>query len=119
MRKIIQDIGYSLTLSKRYGFASKSEGADFLKMVESYFDKAGRYTNIRSDKLNFYKKPENVVKCNITLERGTQFHIQTTAAFKLSLPSGASTKPISCPPRAEPGLPRMSISRRSRPWPVS
>ena len=40
-----------------YRFSSESEGASFLKMVESYFDKAARHTNIRSDILNFYKKP--------------------------------------------------------------
>ena len=61
--------------ANRYGFASKGEGADFLRMVESYFDKAGKHTNIRADKLNFYKKPENVVKCSITLVRGTSLSI--------------------------------------------
>ena len=39
-------------------------------MVENYFDKAGRHTNIRQDKLNFYKKPDNVVKFTLTLVRG-------------------------------------------------
>lgn len=38
-------------------------------MVESYFDKAGKHTNIRADKLNFYKKPDNVVKFHLTLTR--------------------------------------------------
>lgn len=38
-------------------------------MVENYFDKAGRHTSIRPDRLNFYKKAENVVKCSITLVR--------------------------------------------------
>lgn len=38
-------------------------------MVESYFDKAGAHTNIRADKLNFYKKPDNVVKFSLTLVR--------------------------------------------------
>ena len=42
-------------------------------MVESYFDKAGRHTSIRPDRLNFYKKAQNVVKCSITLERGIRF----------------------------------------------
>ena len=54
-----------------FWFSGECEGASFLKMVESYFDKAGRYTNIRADKLNFYKKPENVVKYSITLMRGS------------------------------------------------
>lgn len=39
-------------------------------MVESYFDKAGSHTSIRPDKLNFYKKPDNVVKFTLTLTRG-------------------------------------------------
>jgi hypothetical protein len=40
-------------------------------MVESYFDKAGRHTNIKADKLNFLKKPDNVVKMTLTLVRGS------------------------------------------------
>jgi hypothetical protein len=39
-------------------------------MVESYFDKAGKHTNIKPDKLNFYKKADNVVKFHLTLTRG-------------------------------------------------
>lgn len=38
-------------------------------MVEKYFDKAGKYTKIRPDLLNFYKKADNVVKFNLTLVR--------------------------------------------------
>lgn len=49
----------------------KDEGQSFLKMVESYFDKAGIHTGIRSDYLNFYKKPDNVVKCTYPIVRGT------------------------------------------------
>lgn len=51
----------------RYSFSS---GAAFLKMVESFFDRAAVHTGIRSDYLNFYKKAENVVKCSIPLIRG-------------------------------------------------
>lgn len=69
MKKILNDVGFGLVRNNRMTF-SQGEGADFLKMVESYFDKASRYTNIRADKLNFYKKPENVVKCSLTLVRG-------------------------------------------------
>ena len=36
---------------------SSSDGESFLRMVESYFDKAGKHTNIPADRLNFYKKP--------------------------------------------------------------
>jgi hypothetical protein len=43
----------------------------FLKMVESYFDKAGKTYKHQADKLNFYKKPDNVVKMTLTLVRGT------------------------------------------------
>lgn len=52
------------------GRFNASDGATFLKMVESYFDKAGRHTNIKPDKLNFLKKPDNVVKMTLTLVRG-------------------------------------------------
>ena len=40
-------------------------------MVESYFDKAGKHPHIRADKLNFYKKPDTVVKVTLTLVSGT------------------------------------------------
>lgn len=50
--------------------ATEAENISFLKMVESYFDKAGKHTTIRPDKLNFYKKPDNVVKFTLTLTRG-------------------------------------------------
>lgn len=57
-----------------YTFASSSDhGSSFLKMVDSYFDKAGIHTGIRSDYLNFYKKPDNVVKCSIPIVRGNCF----------------------------------------------
>jgi hypothetical protein len=51
-----------------YNFSS---GGTFLKMVESFFDKAALHTGIRADRLNFYKKAESVVKCTIPLIRGT------------------------------------------------
>jgi hypothetical protein len=51
----------------RYSFAG---GSNFLKMVESFFDRAAIHTGIRTDRLNFYKKAENVVKCSIPLIRG-------------------------------------------------
>jgi hypothetical protein len=57
----------SLTSPLRYSFAS---GASFLNMVESFFDRAAVHTGIRTDRLNFYKKAENVVKCSIPLIRG-------------------------------------------------
>ncbi len=53
----------------KYSFSS---GATFLKMVESFFDRAAVHTGIRSDYLNFYKKAENVVKCSIPLVRGNR-----------------------------------------------
>lgn len=60
----------SLTLRPTAYFSASSEGDEFLNMVEKYFDKAGQYTNIRPDLLNFYKKADNVVKFNLTLIRG-------------------------------------------------
>lgn len=70
MRKFTSTLASGNLFSVRYNF-SGSDGASFLKMVESYFDKAGRHTNIKVDKLNFYKKPESVVKMTLTLVRGT------------------------------------------------
>jgi hypothetical protein len=60
----------SLWLRPTAGFAGTGGGAEFLEMVEKYFDKAGKYTKIRPDLLNFYKKADNVVKFNLTLIRG-------------------------------------------------
>ena len=71
IKRISAGIVSRLGSQPAFWFSGESEGASFLKMVENYFDKAGRHTNIRADKLNFYKKPENVVKCSITLVRGS------------------------------------------------
>jgi hypothetical protein len=68
-----------LAVQSRRGF---SEGAEFLNMVEKYFDKAGEHTNIRADVLNFYKRADNVVKFNLTLTRGTPAPTQTTRASR-------------------------------------
>ena len=62
----------SLTRSTTY---SISAGAEFLQMVENYFDKAAKHTNIRPDLLNFYKRADNVVKFNLTLIRGINIAI--------------------------------------------
>jgi len=59
------------SIKSTFAFSTVSEGASFLKMVEEYFDKAGKLTNIKPDRLNFYKKADNVVKFNLTLTRGT------------------------------------------------
>lgn len=72
IRNIANRITNQLT-NQRTNFmfsAGDSAGSNFLKMVDSYFDKAGIHTGIRSDYLNFYKKPDNVVKCSIPLVRG-------------------------------------------------
>lgn len=73
MRKICSTFNNSLLHISKY---NASEGATFLKMVESYFDKAGRHTNIKPDKLNFLKKPDNVVKMTLTLVRGIMYYMQ-------------------------------------------
>lgn len=72
MRRIAETVGNKLlTHNNFYRFGATGEPS-FLTMVENYFDKAARFTNIRQDLLNFYKKPENVVKCSIYIERGIQ-----------------------------------------------
>ena len=53
--------------STRYHFAG---GSTFLNMVEKFFDRAAMHTDIRADRLAFYKKAENVLKCSIPLVRG-------------------------------------------------
>jgi hypothetical protein len=70
MRKICTSLGNNILYVSRYCSGTTAE-TSFLKMVESYFDKAGRHTNIKPDRLNFLKKPENVVKMTLTLVRGT------------------------------------------------
>jgi hypothetical protein len=67
MRHIYLTLNKGLLHNTRYN--SSSDGASFLKMVESYFDKAGRHTNIKPDRLNFLKQPDNVVKMTLTLVR--------------------------------------------------
>lgn len=70
MNKITRSLTNQLTHFSRFRFGAEGENISFLKMVESYFDKAGHHTSIKSDKLNFYKKPDNVVKFHLTLTRG-------------------------------------------------
>ena len=72
MKKISQQLSKNLLFGIRYDFSSHGDNVSFLKMVESYFDKAGKHTNIRPDKLNFYKKPDNLVKFTLTLTRAKQ-----------------------------------------------
>jgi len=96
-----------------------SEGAEFLNMVEKYFDKAGTHTNIRPDVLNFYKRADNVVKFNLTLRRGNFHSMQTTTPSKSSPPTDASTKLTNSQPRAEPDMLKMLISPKLKPWPAS
>ena len=100
----------------RYSFAA---GATFLQMVESFFDRAAVHTGIRTDRLNFYKKAENVVKCSIPLIRGRPFPTQTTDHSKPSRPTAASTRPTNCPPREELATPAASIYRKLRHSPAS
>lgn len=99
-----------------FSFSTMSEGAGFLKMVEQYFDKAGALTNIRPDKLNFYKKADNVVKFNLTLTRGNSFFIQMMVALKSFPPTDASTRPINCQPRAEPGTQKTWTFTKLKLW---
>jgi hypothetical protein len=70
-------------------------------MVEKYFDNAGKYTNIRPDILNFYKKADNVVKFNLTLIRGTSNIMKMINLLKSFLPTGANIRHINCPLKEE------------------
>lgn len=95
-----------------------SEGAEFLNMVEKYFDKAGQHTNIRPDVLNFYKRADNVVKFNLCLTRGTFSLMKMMTPSRSYLLTDASIRLTNCPPKEERGMPRMLISLRSKPWPA-
>ncbi len=64
----------TLTSALRYNFSIPAEDEPtFLKMVESYFDKAAKHTDIKPDVIEYYKKPDNVVKFNLSLKRGKLF----------------------------------------------
>lgn len=73
MNKLATRVTRGLNFLTSTKFSTESENISFLKMVESYFDKAGKHTSIRADKLNFYKKPDNVVKFTLTLTRGREW----------------------------------------------
>ena len=55
--------------SMRFGVSSL-DAHTFLRTVESFYGRAGVHTGIRSDRLNYYKKAENTVKCTIPLVKG-------------------------------------------------
>lgn len=88
---MIRNFAYriSRTYTPSFMFSSvQDEGQSFLKMVNSYFDKAGIHTGIRSDYLNYYKKPDNVVKCTYPIIRGISLfylddgRIETITAYR-------------------------------------
>jgi hypothetical protein len=93
-------------------FTKDSEGAEFLTMVEKYFDKAGQHTNIRSDILNFYKKADNVVKFNLTLIRGTYSFIQMMDPLRSFQPIAVNIRLINCLLRVELDMLKMLISQK-------
>lgn len=100
---------FSLCKRNSFAFATESEGASFLKMVEQYFDKAGALTNIKPDRLNFYKRADNVVKFNLSLTRGKFYLTQMTEVSKLSLPTDVNIKLISSQLKEEPDMLKTSI----------
>ena len=89
-------------------------GAEFLEMVEKYFDKAGRHTEIRPDILNFYKKADNVVKFNLTLIRGKMYLIQMMNQLRSFQPIDANTRLINFPPKEGPDMLKMLILQKSK-----
>ena len=78
-------------------------------MVEKYFDKAGRHTNIRPDLLNFYKKADNVVKFNLTLIRGIHIFMQMMTVSKSFPLTDVSIKLTSFPQKEEQDMHKMWI----------
>lgn len=97
-------------------FSTMSEGEGFLKMVEQYFDKAGALTNIKADRLNFYKKADNVVKFNLTLNRGNFKLIQTMEVSKSSPHIDASIKLINSQQKEEQDMPKTLIFTKLKHW---
>lgn len=95
----------SAVLNTRIGY-SFAAGANFLRMVESFFDRAAVHTGIRTDRLNFYKKAENVVKCSIPLIRGKTSFTKMMDPSKPCPLTAANIRLTSCQPRAEPDMPR-------------
>jgi len=78
IKKICQKLS-SISTSPKYAFSQASQGSEFLANIEGFFDKAAIHTGIRTDRLHYYKKAENVVKCSIPLIRGI---------FELNLDNG-------------------------------
>jgi glutamate dehydrogenase (NAD(P)+) len=60
---------FSKGLSPSHVSAKQDEEPRFLEMVQSYFDLAGSYTNIPSDKLELYKQCDVVIKMRLPLIR--------------------------------------------------
>ena len=117
-------------LSRRFSYLSQpllvqagqfnfSQGATFLNMVENFFDRAALHTGIRADRLAYYKKAENVLKCSIPLFRGTFALTQMMDLSKLSLHIDANTRHTNCPAKGELGTLRMWTLRKLRLWPAS
>jgi len=96
----------------RYSF---SNGASFLQMVESFFDRAAVHTGIRADRLNFYKKAENVVKCSIPLIRGKIFSTKMMAPLKPFLLIAANTRLTNYQPKEEQDTLKTWIFKKLKP----
>lgn len=116
MIRILSSSIVRLATKPSFPFTTTSEGAEFLSMVEKYFDNAGKHTDIRPDQLNFYKKADNVVKFNLTLIRGISNLIQMMEPLKSSLPIDASIKLTNSQPKEELDMQKMLISLKSKLW---
>jgi glutamate dehydrogenase (NAD(P)+) len=69
LRKTIYNLGSRSFSTSPLASESIQKEPGFLEMVQSYFDKAGSYTNITKEKLNLYKNCNATIKIRLPLVR--------------------------------------------------